>query len=44
MRRAAPAVIVWVKLNHEALLRFRSHGEGMDVRELAAFVAGLQRV
>jgi len=44
LQRAAPGVIAWVRLNHEALLRFWNHGEGMDVRELATFVAGLKRV
>jgi hypothetical protein len=44
LRRAAPDVIAWVKLNHQALLRFWNHTDGMTVQELAAFVAGLQRL
>lgn len=44
LRRAAPAVIAWVRVNHVALLRFWNHRDGMDVRELAAFVAELERV
>lgn len=44
LRRAAPVVIDWVRLNHEPLLRFWNHTDGMDVQELAAFVAGLRRV
>jgi len=44
MRRIAPSVIAWVKLNHVALLRFWNEGETWDVRELAAFATSLQRV
>lgn len=42
--RVAPQVIAWVRKNHVALLRFWSHEDGMTPEELAAFVAGLERV
>jgi hypothetical protein len=44
LRRTAPAVIAWVKLNHEALLRFWHEGETMSVDELHAFAKSLKKV
>lgn len=44
LQRGAPAVIAWVRLNREALLRFWNEGETWDVDEIAAFTAGLERV
>jgi hypothetical protein len=44
MSRAAPAVLAWVKLNREALLRFWNEGDSYSVREVVAFVAGLKKV
>jgi hypothetical protein len=44
LNRFAPAVIAWVKLNREDLLRFWNEGQTWDVRELAAFVAELKKV
>ncbi len=43
LRRTAPAVIAWVALNHEALLRFWTEGTWWDVDEVRAFVEGLVR-
>jgi hypothetical protein len=42
--RSAPAVMRWVALNREALLRFWNEGETMSVHELVAFVGALKRV
>jgi hypothetical protein len=42
--RASPAVIEWVKLNREALLRFWNEGDAFSVRELTEFVASLQKL
>jgi hypothetical protein len=42
--RAYPAVIEWVKLNREALLRFWNEGDTFSVRELAEFAASLQKL
>ncbi len=43
-RRALPAVVRWVALNHEALRRFLEEGDSWTARQVAAFLAGLQRV
>ena len=44
LNRAAPAVIAWVKLNREALLRFWDAGESMSVDELHAFAKSLKKL
>jgi hypothetical protein len=44
LTRAAPAVIRWVKLNREALLRFWNEGESMSIDELHAFAKSLKKV
>ena len=43
MNRASSAVIAWVKLNREALLRFWNEGDTFSVREVVAFVANLKK-
>jgi hypothetical protein len=42
--RAAPAVIRWVRLNREALLRFWDEGETLSVHEVVAFVKSLKKI
>ncbi len=37
-------MIAWVKLNHEAPLRFWTEGAWWDVDEVWAFVEGLEQV
>ena len=44
MNRASPAVIAWVKLNKDALLRFWNEGETFSVREVVDLVASLKKV
>jgi hypothetical protein len=44
LKRAAPAVIRWVKLNQEALLRFWNEGESMSVDELHEFAKSLKKI
>jgi hypothetical protein len=44
LSRSAPAVMRWVALNREALLRFWNEGETMSVHELVAFVGALKKV
>ena len=41
---AAPAVIQWVRLNREALLRFWQEGDTMPLDELHAFAKGLKKL
>ena len=42
--RAAPAVIAWVRLNREALLRFWDEGETFSIRDMTAFVQSLHKL
>ncbi len=44
MRRAAPGVIAWVKLNRADLLHFWNDGEKLTFDELTEFVAGLKKL
>jgi hypothetical protein len=44
LNRAAPAVVEWVRLNRRALLRFWNEGETYSIRDVAAFVASLQKL
>lgn len=44
LNRHAPAVIKWVSLNWEALLRFWSEGETMSVDELVEFTKSLRKL
>lgn len=44
MNRAAPAVLEWVRLNREALLRFWNQGDTYSVREVVAFATDLKKV
>jgi hypothetical protein len=44
VNRHAPAVIAWVRLNYEALLKFWNEGETMSVDEIVAFVGSLKKV
>jgi len=43
-RRATPVVIDWVRLNHDALLRFWREGDTWTARQVAAFLAALERI
>lgn len=40
-RGAAPLVVAWVRLNHDALLRFWTDGTSWNRREVSAFLDGL---
>ena len=42
--KTAPQVLAWVRLNHEAMLRFWHEGEDYSFLEFNAFVAGLKKV
>jgi hypothetical protein len=44
LNRYAPAVIRWVEINCEALLRFWNEGETFSVDDLVAFVRALKKV
>jgi hypothetical protein len=44
LNRHAPAVIEWVRLNSEALLKFWFEGETMSVDELVAFTKTLKKL
>lgn len=44
LNRAAPAVIRWVKLNREALLRFWNEGDTFSFDELSDFIASLKKL
>jgi hypothetical protein len=44
VRRAAPRVIEWVRLNRIELLRFWSEGDSFTLDEVVAFVRGLRKV
>jgi hypothetical protein len=44
VRRMSPAVIAWVGLNREELLRFWGEGSEWSRGEVAAFLAGLRRL
>jgi hypothetical protein len=44
MKRAAPSVIEWVKLNRDALLRFWNEGDSFSVRDVVDFVAALKKM
>lgn len=44
LNRSAPAVIEWVRMNHDELLRFWKEGRDWDVRELGEWVSGLRRL
>jgi hypothetical protein len=44
LKRAAPSVIRWVKLNRKALLRFWNEGECMSIDELHDFAKSLKKL
>jgi hypothetical protein len=44
LNRAAPAVIDWVRLNQQLLLKFWNEGDSWSIHEVLAFVKSLKKV